>query len=130
LCNDELGVNPDRCPACRAYVAGAAGRGRPVPHDRRDRGRQQPVPGGTRVSDPPLTTRLCADFLAMTTEWVRNAIDNGVTVPGRLLPVKLEAETLTINGRRVHRIHHDRFRAFCQDIGWARIPKLPRSDAA
>jgi hypothetical protein len=101
-----------------------------VPHDRRDRARQQLVPGGTRVSDPPLTTRLIADYLAMTTEWVRNAIDNGVTVPGRLLPVKLEAETLTINGRKVHRIHHDRFRAFCQAIGWARIPTLPRSDAA
>jgi hypothetical protein len=66
----------------------------------------------------------------MTTEWVRNAIDNGVTVPGRLLPVKLEAETLIINGRKVHRIHHDRFRAFCQALGWARIPTLPRSDAA
>jgi hypothetical protein len=130
LCNDELGLHPDRCPACRAYVAGAAATGRPLPYDRRQRDRQEPVPGGTRVSDPPLTTRLCADYLGMTTEWMRAAIDKGVIVPGRMLPVKLEAETLSINGRKVHRIHHDRFVAFCKDIGWARIPALPRSDIA
>lgn len=75
--------------------------------------------------DPPLTTRACADWMGFTTEWVRGAIDEGVSISGHV--VKLEAETLTINGRRSHRIHLDHFRTFLRAIGWMRIPRLPRS---
>jgi hypothetical protein len=37
--------------------------------------------------------------------------------------VKLEAETITVRGRRCHRIHLDRFVDFLKAIGWKRLPR-------
>jgi hypothetical protein len=96
--------------------------------DRRDPRTQGPLVGGSRASDPPLTTRACADWMGFTTEWVRAAIDEGVGVGGRV--VRLEAETLRLNGRRSHRIHLDAFITFLQAIGWKRIPRHPRAIAS
>ena len=59
--------------------------------------------------------------MGVTTEWVRQAIDHGVTVLGST--VKLEAETLALSGRRAIRIHQDQFRAFLQAIGWKHLPR-------
>lgn len=59
--------------------------------------------------------------MGFTPEWIRGAIDEGVHVGGR--PVKLEAETLTLKGRRIHRIHLDAFVSFLRAIGWQRLPK-------
>jgi hypothetical protein len=92
-------------------------------HDRRDPSRQQAIVGGARKNDPPLTTRACADWMGFTPAWIRAAIDEGVTVHRRV--VKLEAETMTLNGRRVHRIHLDHFITFLVAIGWKRIPSAP-----
>lgn len=97
--------------------------------ERRDGRRQRRVPGGGRESDPPLTTRDVADWMGLTTEWVRGAIDEGVPVAGGRV-VKLEAETLTVNNRRTHRIYLDAFRAFLKAIGWRRLPKGPRDASA
>jgi hypothetical protein len=58
--------------------------------------------------------------MGFTSAWVRSAINEGVEVSGTT--VKLEAETLTINGRIVHRIHEDSFIAFLSAIGWKRLP--------
>jgi hypothetical protein len=88
--------------------------------DRRDPGRQRPLVGGHRATDPPLTTRDCADWLGFSTDWVCAAIDDGHQVHGTL--VKLQAETLLINGRRTHRIHLDQFIVFLIAIEWKRLP--------
>jgi hypothetical protein len=88
--------------------------------ERRDPARQRPIAGGSRVGDPPLTTRACADWMGLTSEWIRAAIVEGVTMRG--VPVKLKAERLVLNGRTNYRIHLDDFRAFLQRIGWKRIP--------
>jgi len=95
--------------------------------DRR-RGRSRPIAGGSRATDPPLTTRDVGDYMGRSTSWVRGAIDEGVWVPGGL--VRLKAESLTFNGRRTHRIHLDDFIAFLQAIGWRRIPRHPRESTA
>jgi len=70
---------------------------------------------------PPLTTRACADWLGFSTSWIRAAITEGVIVHGQV--VTLEAETITLNGRRTHRIHPDHFRRFLIAIGWHRLPR-------
>jgi hypothetical protein len=99
--------------------------GRPGPDgDRRDPSRERPIAGGQRATDPPLTTRACADWMGFSPDWIRAAIDEGVTVRGHL--VKLDAEILTMNGRRSHRVHLDAFIVFLTAIGWKRIPPRPR----
>lgn len=67
-----------------------------------------------------LTARACADSIGFTPEWIRGAITKGVAVRGRV--VTLEAEALTINGRRVYRIHLAKFVEFLTSIGWKRLP--------
>jgi hypothetical protein len=62
--------------------------------------------------------------MGVTPEWVRSAIGAGVTVDGQV--VKLEAETLAINGRNVYRIHLGAFRSFLRAIGWKRLPARSR----
>jgi hypothetical protein len=94
--------------------------------DRRDPGRQRPIRGGTRASDPPLTTRECGDWMGMSPKWVRDAIVYGHHVKGAI--VFLEAESVVVNRRTVHRIYLDRFAEFLTAIGWSRIPRLPRAD--
>jgi hypothetical protein len=96
--------------------------------DRRDRSRQRPVPGGSRATDPPLTTRDAADYMGRSTAFVRDAIDEGHWTPTGL--VRLEAETMVLNGRRTHRIHLDAFIRFLKRIGWKRIPRHPREEHA
>jgi hypothetical protein len=63
--------------------------------------------------------------MGFTPAWIRAAIDEGVTVQRQL--VKLRAETMTLNGRRVHRIHLDHFITFLAAIGWKRIPPPPHA---
>jgi hypothetical protein len=92
--------------------------------DRRNPRAQRPILGGARQSDPPLTTRHCADWMGLTPAWVIAAIDEGVTVRGRV--VKLEAEILPLSRRRVIRIHVDRFIVFLTAIGFKRVPTVPR----
>lgn len=89
--------------------------------ERRDPSRQDPLPGGTRAGDPPFTTRECADWMGVTTEYIRQAIESG----------QLEAETIPTSGRRVmHRVHLDKFIEYLKRIGWKRIPSLPRNGGA
>lgn len=64
--------------------------------------------------------------MGFTTEWIRRAISEGVTVRGRI--VKLDAERLTLKRRTYYRIHEDSFVAFLQAIGWKHLPR--RSEAA
>ena len=52
------------------------------PVDRRQPRQQRQVVGGSRQSDPPLTTRACADWMGLTPEWIRSAIDEGVKIGG------------------------------------------------
>src|ERR1700738_4804365 len=68
----------------------------------------------------PLTARECADYMRFTTEWIRRAITEGVTVRG--VPILLDAETLSLNGRRTYRIHLDKFSEFLQALGWKHLP--------
>jgi hypothetical protein len=70
----------------------------------------------------PLSTRACAAHVGFTSEWIRKAIVDGVDIGDRR--VRLEAETVTVNGRRRHRIYRDRFRTFLTAIGWKRLPAL------
>jgi hypothetical protein len=74
---------------------------------------------------PPLTARHCADYMGFTTEWIRRAIVDGVSVRG--ITVHLDAETLEINGRRLYRIHEDKFSEFLQAIGWKHLPSRPHA---
>ena len=71
--------------------------------------------------EPPLTTRQCGDYMGFGAEWIRAAIVDGVTHRGEL--VKLEAETLHLNGRTVYRIQLDCFVTFLRAIGWQRLPR-------
>ena len=106
-----------------ATVEAASGTVTAAPRERRNPRRQRPLVGGSRANDPPLTTRDCADWTGMTTDWVRAAIDEGVPIGGRT--VRLEAESLDVGRRRIHRIHLDHFITFLRAIGWKRIPKHP-----
>jgi excisionase family DNA binding protein len=66
--------------------------------------------------DPPLTTRECADWMGVPTDFIRGAIEDG----------QLEAEDVVINGRRIIRIHLDCFIAYLRAIGWRHLPRPPR----
>lgn len=72
----------------------------------------------------PLTTRVAADFLGMSGEWIRQAITQGFPVDGELH--RLEAETLPTTGKRfVYRIHVEAFNRFLRGIGWTRLYVAP-----
>lgn len=73
-----------------------------------------------RSAPSPLTTRDCADFMGLSSEFIRQAIDDGVAVQDTR--VRLEAESLDLGSRRVHRIHLDAFITFLKAIGWKRLP--------
>lgn len=77
--------------------------------------------GEVRITDRPLTTSECADYMGFTSAWVRRAITDGVLVHDVI--VRLEAESLLLNGRRSYRIHVDRFSAFLEAIGWKHLPR-------
>ena len=63
--------------------------------------------------------------MGYTPNWIRSAINKGVLVRRDAALVKLEAETLTLNGRTTHRIHLDSFVTFLIAIGWKRLPAHP-----
>lgn len=88
----------------------------PVLRERRQVDRQRSLVGGDRATDPPLTTRDCADWMGLTTEFIRGAIDDQ----------QLKAEDVTINGRRVLRVHLDDFVDYLLRLGWKRLPRAPR----
>jgi len=81
----------------------------------------------------PLTTRDCADFMGVSTQWIRRAITDGKTLEGGTI-VKLEAETIPLARRCTCRIDADRFLEFLQAIGWkhlpARVGRLPSLEAS
>jgi hypothetical protein len=71
--------------------------------------------GGRRASDPPLTTRDCADWIGTGTDYVVGAINAG----------ELKAERFARPGKRAqYRIHLDDFIAFLKSIGFQRIPRM------
>jgi len=70
----------------------------------------------------PLTARECADWMGLTPAFIRKAILAGVVVADGTT-VKLEAETLMINGRHIHRIHEVKFAEFLVAIGWKHLPR-------
>jgi excisionase family DNA binding protein len=57
--------------------------------------------GGRRASDPPLTTRDCADWIGCSTNYIRDAIVSGeLAAAGRV--------------GRSHRIPYESFVEFCK----------------
>jgi hypothetical protein len=60
--------------------------------------------------------------MGLTPAWIRKAINQGV-VDVHGVVVKLEAETLTINRRRILRVHEHKFAEFLQAIGWKHLPR-------
>jgi excisionase family DNA binding protein len=82
--------------------------------ERRDDRHQHPVAGGRRATDPPLTTRDCADWVGMGTDYIIDAIKAG----------DLKAERFAKPGKRAqYRIHLDDFTEFLKAIGFSRLPK-------
>jgi hypothetical protein len=74
-----------------------------------------------RWSVEVLTTRDCADWVGYSTEWIRRAINAGVTAPsGRT--VKLEAATVRSGRRRCYRVYREAFVDFLITIAWTKIP--------
>jgi hypothetical protein len=61
----------------------------------------------------------CADYMGVSSEYIRKAITTGVLVHGIL--VKLDAETLT-RRRHTYRIHEHAFVEFLMAIGWKHLP--------
>jgi hypothetical protein len=84
------------------------------PEERRRAERQQRIVGGRRRTDPPLSTRACADWMGMGTDYIVDAIKAG----------DLQAERFGRAGKRQqYRIHLDAFIAFLRKIGFRRLPK-------
>jgi hypothetical protein len=70
-----------------------------------------------------LTARDCADWMGCSTEWIRRAINTGVTAADGTTMVKLAAQTVSGTGRRrTYRIYRDDFIIFLTAIGWSRLP--------
>ena len=70
-----------------------------------------------------LTARDCADWMGCSTEWIRRAINTGVTAADGTTMVKLAAETVSRTGRRrTYRVARQNFIAFLTAIGWSQIP--------
>jgi hypothetical protein len=112
------------CPQCAGEGPTLATAGRQAAPAAERRQEPRPLRGGSRAGDPPLTTRDCADWMGMSATWVRSAIDDGVwTARGR---VRLGAETIVVNRRKLHRVHLDSFIEFLRAIGWRRVPRHPR----
>ena len=63
--------------------------------------------------------------MGVSTQSVRDWIHHGYFTGTET--VKLQAEMLTVNGRRMHRIYLDSFITFLTAIGWQRVPKHPRA---
>jgi hypothetical protein len=95
--------------------------------ERRNLANQKPKPGGRRRGDPPnqeppFTTRECADWMGVSTEYIREAINIGVWTSTGL--VRLEAEYVPQGeDRGFYRVHVDAFVVFLKRIGWTRMPK-------
>jgi hypothetical protein len=68
----------------------------------------------------PLTVSDCAYYMGLSSEWIRTAIREGVTVHGRT--VTLAAETIPHAHRTTYRIHEQQFLVFLQAIGWTHLP--------
>jgi hypothetical protein len=82
--------------------------------------------GGARATDPPLTTRDCAEFMDVGTDWIRAAIEEGVTFHG--VVVKLGAYSEVLNDKRLIRISLEQFVTFLRAIAWPHVPKYPPTD--
>jgi len=73
--------------------------------------------------DEALTARDCADWMGCSTEWIRRAINTGVTAADGATMVKLAAATVSSTGRRrTYRVYRQDFIAFLTAIGWSKIP--------
>lgn len=82
-----------------------------------------------RLSNPCYKVRECATWLGVSPHWVRKAIRAGVNTGGCDISaavgrrwVRLEAESITVNGRHMYRIHEDAFVTFLRAIGSKRLP--------
>jgi len=53
--------------------------------------------------------------MGVSTDFIRGAIDDG----------QLEAEDVTVNGRRILRVHLEDFVRYLQAIDWKRLPRQP-----
>lgn len=75
-----------------------------------------PQRGGRRSTDPPpLSTRECADYLGVSTEYIRKVILDG----------HLQAEKIEVPGRQpVYRVTEADFLAFLKLVKWSRMPNL------
>lgn len=84
--------------------------------DRRDPRRQEPKIHGRRISDPTLTTRLCADRLGVSTDFIVGEIRDG----------RLRAHVRIVPGKRaIYRISEAEFRAY-QSRHWRQqLPAQP-----
>jgi hypothetical protein len=70
-----------------------------------------------------LTTGDCASWMGYSTQFVRNAIRQGVTAPdGTTAKLAAEATVSLRARRRVYRVYRDAFIAFLTAIGWSHIP--------
>jgi len=77
--------------------------------DRRDPQRQQPLVDGERLSDPTLSTRDCADYLGVSTDFVVGEIQDG-----RLVAKVLERPGL----RKIYRVSRTELDAYVVRYGW------------
>lgn len=68
----------------------------------------------------PLKVSECADYMGVSAEKIRDAINVGVPVRGAR--VKLDAELLPGAQRHTYRIHEHDFLAFLVAIGWKHLP--------
>jgi hypothetical protein len=79
--------------------------------------------GGVEQGFEVLTARDCADWMGCSTEWIRRAINTGVTAADGAVTVKLVAATVSGTGRRkFYRVYRDDFIAFLTAIGWSKLP--------
>jgi excisionase family DNA binding protein len=68
-----------------------------------------------RKTPPPLSTRECAEFMGVSTDYIVKAIKAG----------ELRAECARRPGARnvLYRVHEDEFIAWLRALGWSRLPK-------
>lgn len=66
-----------------------------------------------RKAQPPLSTRECAEFMGVSTDYIVRAIKAG----------DLRAEALPSGKRTLYRVHEDDFITWLRALRWSRLPK-------
>jgi hypothetical protein len=70
----------------------------------------------------PWTIGACATFMGFAPSFIRRAIVRGVRSGTGTKRIRLDAEVITVAGRRRYRVHRDQFARFLKQIGWQRMP--------